>query len=91
VFDFAFGYNSFGDTVGKEAPMEPEDETAGLRHRLMRLRMALRFSNDPRTEAILREVISNIEERLIAVESAGIKAPERKTGDAPKKSTDPVT
>jgi len=40
------------------------DESAGLRYRLIRLRLALRYANEPRVEAILREVIEHIESRL---------------------------
>ena len=40
------------------------DEAAGLRYRLLRLRLALRFSNEPHVEAILRDVIEQIERRL---------------------------
>ena len=46
-------------------------EYENLVHRLARLRTALRFSNDPRTDAILREVIAEMEERLIALECTG--------------------
>jgi hypothetical protein len=69
--------------------MGQEEEAAGLRHRLMRLRLALRLSNDPRVEAIIREVIANVEERLIALDSAGIKAPEQTNVGAQKKTADP--
>jgi hypothetical protein len=65
--------------------MELEDEAGGLLHRLMRLRVALRFANDSRAEAILREVIANIEERLVALERAGAKAASGRT-KSPAKS-----
>jgi len=43
---------------------ELEDESIGLHYRLIRLRLALRYSAQPRVEAILREVIEQIEKRL---------------------------
>jgi hypothetical protein len=43
---------------------ELDDETTGLRYRLLRLRLALRFTNEPHVEAILRDVIEQIEKRL---------------------------
>jgi hypothetical protein len=45
-------------------------EYDNLVHRLARLRTALRFSNDPRTDAILREVIAEMEEQLAALQRA---------------------
>lgn len=56
--------------------MASHDETAALRHRIMRLRTALRLAKDARVEAILREVIADQEERLIALEHRAFNAPE---------------
>jgi hypothetical protein len=54
--------------------MASHDETASLRHRVMRLRTALRLAKDSRVEAILREVIADQEERLIALEHRAFNA-----------------
>jgi hypothetical protein len=43
---------------------EFDDEYIGLRYRLIRLRLALRYASQPRVETILREVIEHIERRL---------------------------
>jgi hypothetical protein len=43
-------------------------EATWLRKTIIRLRAALRFAKDPRTEAILREVIANAEGRLAELE-----------------------
>jgi hypothetical protein len=45
-----------------------EEEATWLRARVIRLRAALRFSKDARTEVILREVISDAEDRLAALD-----------------------
>jgi hypothetical protein len=50
-------------------PKEIEDEVSWLRHRIMRMRTILRFAKDPRTEAGLRELISDAEARLAALEA----------------------
>jgi hypothetical protein len=44
--------------------MELEAEETWLRKRVVRLRTALRYANDPRVEVILREVIGDAENRL---------------------------
>ena len=44
--------------------MELEAEETWLRKRVVRLRTALRYANDPRTEVVLREVIGDAENRL---------------------------
>ena len=44
--------------------MELEAEEPWLRKRVVRLRTALRYANDPRAEVILREVIADAENRL---------------------------
>jgi hypothetical protein len=49
--------------------MELDDEAELLRYRIMRMRTALRFAADERTEAILRELITDAEARLSALES----------------------
>jgi hypothetical protein len=54
--------------------MELEDEPTWLRHRVARLRAALRFATEPRVESILRELIADAEERLITVELMDVKA-----------------
>jgi hypothetical protein len=45
-----------------------EDEPTWLRRRVIRLRAALRFAKEARTETILREVIAEAEQRLSALE-----------------------
>jgi hypothetical protein len=50
--------------VPTNGQLEFDDEAAGLRYRLLRLRLALRFTNEPHVEAILRDVIEQIEKRL---------------------------
>jgi hypothetical protein len=44
--------------------MDLEAEEAWLRKRIIRLRTVLRYANDPRTEAGLREFIGDAEHRL---------------------------
>ena len=44
--------------------MELEAEETWLRKRIVRLRTVLRYVNDPRTEASLREFIGDAEHRL---------------------------
>jgi hypothetical protein len=53
----------------------PEDEVPWLRARVIRLRVALRFTKDPRVEVILREVIADAEDRLAALDQPPIKMP----------------
>jgi hypothetical protein len=55
--------------------VEFEEEEIWLRHRLRRLRAALRISKEPRVEAILRELITDAEERLDLIEQAAMKRP----------------
>jgi hypothetical protein len=52
--------------------MEFEDESLWLRHRVVRLRAALRFAREASVEAILRELIADGEERLISLEDQGV-------------------
>ena len=52
--------------------MELEDEADWLRHRVRRMRTALRFAADERVEAILRELIADAETRLSALESKAL-------------------
>jgi hypothetical protein len=54
--------------------MTMEAEPTWLRKRIIRLRMAMRFAKDPRTETILRDVIAEAEERLIALEATSASA-----------------
>ncbi len=44
--------------------MELESEETWLRKRIIRLRTILRYANDPRTEAGLKEFIGDAEHRL---------------------------
>jgi hypothetical protein len=44
--------------------MDLEAEEAWLRKRIIRLRTVLRYANDPRTEAGLKEFIGDAEHRL---------------------------
>jgi hypothetical protein len=66
------GRTSAGATAGMMArsprSASPEDEAAWLRARVIRLRVALRFVKDPRVEVILREVIADAEDRLVALD-----------------------
>jgi hypothetical protein len=45
-----------------------EADAEWLRRTVIRLRTALRFAREPRTETILREVIADAEDRLAALE-----------------------
>jgi hypothetical protein len=60
----------------------PEDEVSWLRPRIIRLRAALRFVKEHRTETILREFVAEAEDRLAALEGRG--APIKPTVKAPK-------
>jgi hypothetical protein len=55
--------------------MEFEEEDIWLRHRVGRLRAALRIANEPRVVAILRELIIDAEKRLELIEQANAKSP----------------
>ncbi len=55
--------------------MEFEEEEIWLRHRVGRLRAALRIANEPRVVAILRELIIDAEKRLELIEQANAKGP----------------
>lgn len=46
-----------------------EQEENWLRHRLRRMRAMLRYANEPRVEAGLRELIADAEDRLDALET----------------------
>jgi hypothetical protein len=48
--------------------MDLDDEPNWLRPRIIRLRTALRFTEEPRVETILREFIADAEERLSALD-----------------------
>jgi hypothetical protein len=56
--------------VGDQAamPIELLDEAIWLRHRIIRLRAALRFAENSKVQAILRELIAEAESRIAAVE-----------------------
>jgi hypothetical protein len=49
--------------------VEFEDEEAWLRHRVTRLRGALRIATEPRVMAILRDLIIDAEKRLEMLEA----------------------
>ncbi len=55
--------------------VELEEEEIWLRHRVGRLRAALRIAKEPRVEAILRELIIDAEKRLDLIEQANTKKP----------------
>jgi hypothetical protein len=50
-------------------PTEIEDEISWLRHRIVRMRTILRFAKDTRIEAGPRELITDAEARLTALEA----------------------
>jgi hypothetical protein len=49
--------------------MNKEPEATWLRLRIIRLRAALRYALEPRVETILRETVTDMEERLEQIES----------------------
>jgi hypothetical protein len=55
--------------------VELEEEEVWLRHRMRRLRAALRITKEPRVEAILRDLIIDAEKRLELIEQAQTKKP----------------
>src|ERR1700754_3401137 len=57
-------------TASARGIMELEAEESWLRKRIMRLRTLLRYANDPRIEAGLREVIADAEHRLEILQSS---------------------
>ena len=59
-----------GCGISPMAPGELADEVSWLRHRILRMRTILRFAKDPRTEAGLRELISDADARLAALEAS---------------------
>ena len=63
--------------------MELEDEATWLRYRVLRMRTALKFAIKPEVESILRGLIADAEERLLALERRGAEAQE---GDACRSS-----
>jgi hypothetical protein len=54
---------------------ELEDETIGLRTRLSRLKLALRYIDEPLAVTLLEEVIADIEKRLTPVAAARAQRP----------------
>jgi hypothetical protein len=54
--------------------MDREPEAAWLRLYIIRLRAAFRYALEPRVEAILRETISDMEERLEQLEAEVLRA-----------------
>ena len=59
-----------------------EHEAHWLRARVIRLRAALRFTQEPRVDVILREVIGDAEDRLAALDQRPVLPalpPRRKT------------
>jgi hypothetical protein len=55
--------------------MDLEDETIGLRSRLSRLKLALRYIDDRLAVTLLQEVIADIEKRLTQVAAARSQRP----------------
>jgi hypothetical protein len=55
--------------------MDLEDETIGLQSRLSRLKLALRYIDEPLAITLLREVIADIERRLTQVAAARTQRP----------------
>jgi peptide subunit release factor 1 (eRF1) len=49
--------------------MDFEDESTWLLHRVLRLRIILRYVKDPRAESGLRELIAEAEQRLEQLEA----------------------
>ena len=49
-------------------PMKPENDAARLRYRVRRMRAALRLAMNPEVESILRELITDAEDQLLALE-----------------------
>ena len=48
--------------------MKPENDAARLRYRVQRMRAALRLAMHPEVESILRELITDAEDQLLALE-----------------------
>ena len=63
-----------GQRVGRV--VELEEEEIWLRHRVGRLRAALRIAKELCVEAILRELIIDAEKRLELIERANAKNPQ---------------
>jgi hypothetical protein len=57
-------------SAGGDVLVELEDETIGLRSRLMRLQLTLRFISEPLAVTLLQGVIADIEARITVVETA---------------------
>jgi hypothetical protein len=53
--------------------MDNEPEATWLRLRIIRLRTAFRYVLEPRVETILREVITDMEDRLERIEAMDIE------------------
>jgi hypothetical protein len=58
----------------REGFVELLDEPVWLRHRVLRMRAALRFAMKPEVESILRELIADAEARLLALEQRDTQA-----------------
>ena len=56
------------DCRDSSGPMKPENDAARLRYRVQRMRAALRLAMNPEVESILRELITDAEEQLLALE-----------------------
>ena len=50
-----------------------EPEAVWLRLRIIRLRTALRYALEPRTQTILREIIADMEERVEQLDAEALK------------------
>jgi len=59
-----------------------EDEEEWLRHRLVRLRTVMRFALDARVKIVLKEFITDAEERLDKLGSLRKSPASRRPGDA---------
>ena len=66
--------------------VELQDEAVWLRHGVLRMRVALRFTINPEVESILREFIADAEARLLVLEQPDAQATEIDIVTVPKNS-----
>jgi hypothetical protein len=66
--------------------MDRGSEAAGLRLYIVRLRAAFRYAMEPRVEAILRDTIAEMEERLEQIEAEAVEAARPVTMKASQKN-----
>jgi hypothetical protein len=64
--------------------MELENDAATLRYHVQRMRAALRLAMDPEVENILRELIADAEDRLLALEHRDARVQTRRRVKATK-------